>query len=138
MPLTIFDIKGKGIVSGVLAGRCGLTCHYVARLAQLFHVSPAIFYPLRPQELPRKGAVDPDHRLGVGQGRSSGLQAVKSPTKTLATRQKHPSRKSGRPQPVRSPATSRNIVTTEDALVGPRQTVHVLTDAHVLVGDRTA
>jgi HTH-type transcriptional regulator/antitoxin HigA len=35
----------RGIVSEVLAGKRGLTYDHVKRLADFFHVSPAMFYP---------------------------------------------------------------------------------------------
>jgi HTH-type transcriptional regulator/antitoxin HigA len=35
----------KGIASEVLSGKRSLTYEYVRRLAEFFHVSPAVFYP---------------------------------------------------------------------------------------------
>jgi HTH-type transcriptional regulator/antitoxin HigA len=37
--------SSKGVVSEILSGKRSVTYDHVAKLAQFFHVSPAVFYP---------------------------------------------------------------------------------------------
>ena len=44
------DIGSQGVVSEILSGKRDLNVRQIARLAQMFHVSPATFFQTHPGE----------------------------------------------------------------------------------------